>query len=90
MNIREIKLAITVKLMNLDTGNYLNTIQELMQSLTEQVGAFLGLQVLKDAILDRDHSLQTLNLQYENCTLNIDLIQNNTTNSQYVNRLDVF
>lgn len=90
MNIREIKLAITVKLMNLDTGNYLNTIQELMQSFTEQVGAFIGLEVLKDAILNQDHSLKTFALQYENCTLNIDLIQNNTTNSQYVNRLDVF
>lgn len=90
MNIREIKLAITVKLMNLDTGNYLNTIQELMKNFVEQVGAFIGLEVLKDAILDQAHSLQTLTLQYEKCTLNIDLIQNNTTNNQYVNRLDVF
>ncbi len=88
MNIREIKLAITVGLMN--SGNYLNTIQDLMQRLTEQVGAFIGQHVVHNATLDQEHSIQTLALQYENCTLNIDLIQNNTTQLQYVNRFDVY
>ena len=89
MNIREIKLALTVGLMNLNSNNYLNTIQDLMQNFVEQVGSFLGLQVLNDGFLDSRHSIQTLALQYENCTLNIDLIQNNTTNTQYVNRFEL-
>ena len=88
MNIREIKLAITVGLMN--SGNYLKTIQELMQRLAAEVGAFIGQQVVHNATLDQEHSIQTLALQYENCTLNIDLIQNNTTQLQYVNRFDVY
>lgn len=88
MNIREIKLAITVGLMN--SGNYLNTIQDLMQHLTEQVGAFIGQQVLQIVSLDQDRSVQTVALRYENCTLNIDLVQNNTTHDQYVNRFEVY
>lgn len=88
MNIREIKLAITVGLMN--SGNYLNTIQDLMQHLAEQVGAFIGQQVVSNTMLDREHSIQTLALQYENCTLNIDLVQNNTTHDQFVNRFEIY
>lgn len=89
MNIREIKLALTAGLMNLHSGNYLKTIQDLMQNFAEQVGAFLGLQVLNNSNLDSEHSIQTLALQYENCILNIDLVQNNTTNNQYVNRFEL-
>jgi len=89
MNIREIKLALTVKLMNLQTGHYLTTIQELMQHFAEQVGAFLGLHVLNNSILDQGRSMQTVALQYENCTLNVDLIQDNTTEHQFVNRFEL-
>jgi len=89
MNIREIKLALTVGLMNLKSGNSLKTIQELMQNFVEQVGVFLGAQVLKNGFLDQERSIQTLALQYENCTLSIDLIQNNSTNTQYVNRFEL-
>jgi len=89
MNIREIKLALTVGLMNLKAGNSLNAIQELMQKFVDQVGVFLGAQVLKDGFLDQQRSIQTLALQYENCTLSIDLIQNNSTNTQYVNRFEL-
>lgn len=89
MNIREIKLALTVRLMNLKSGNYLNIIQDLMQNFVEQVGAFIGVQILNDGFLDNKHSIQTVALQYENCTLNVDLIQNNSTNTQYVNRFEL-
>ncbi len=88
MNIREIKLAITVGLMN--SGNYLNIIQELMEHLAAQVGAFIEQHIVHNATLDQEHSIQTLALRYENCTLNIDLIQNSTTQLQYVNRFDVY
>ena len=90
MNIREIKLALTARLMNIRSGNYLLTIQEFMQNFAEQVGAFIGSQVLNNGILDNEHSIQTLALQYENCTLNIDLVQHNATNNQYVNRFELF
>lgn len=89
MNIREIKLALTVGLMNLKSGNSLNTIKDLMQNFVEQVGALLGVQVLNDSFLDNQHSIQRLALQYENCTLSIDLIQNNSTNTQHVNRFEL-
>lgn len=91
MNIRTIKLELTVALMNnLSSNNYLGKIKELMQNFREQVGSFKGQSVLNNTILDSDHSLRTLALQYDNCVLNIDLVTNNTTRNQYINNFDLF
>ena len=90
MNIRKIKLELTVALMNnLSSGNYLGKIKELMQNFREQVGAFRGQEVLNNTDLDDDHSLSTLALEYDNCIINIDLVTNNTTRNQYLNRFDL-
>jgi hypothetical protein len=74
---------------NLSSNNYLGGIKELMQKFDEQVGAFKGQYVLNSRDLDRDHSLSTLALKYDNCVLNIDLVTNNTTRNQYVNHFEL-
>lgn len=89
MNIKTIKLELTVALMNLTSGNYLNKIKDLMQNLKDQVGAFQRQSVLNNTYLDRDHSIETLALEYDNCILNIDLVTNNVTRDQYVNRFEL-
>lgn len=85
MNTRAIKLELTVALLNLSTGNYLGKVKDLMQNFREQVGAFHGQYVLNNTALDKDHSLKTFALKYDNCILNIDLVTNNVTRAQYVN-----
>lgn len=90
MNIRNIKLELTVALMNnLSSGNYLGKVKELMQKFRHQVGAFRGEETLNDTDLDNDHSIRTLALEYDNCVINIDLVTNNTTRMQYINRFDL-
>lgn len=89
MNTRSIKLELTVGLMNLTSGNYLGKIKDLMQKFKDQVGAFHGQSILNNTYLDRDHSLETLALEYDNCILNIDLVTNNVTRDQFVNRFDL-
>lgn len=90
MNVRNIKLALTVALMNnLSSGNYLGKVKELMQNFREQVGSFRGEAILNNTDLDQDHSLRTLALEYDHCIINIDLVTNNITRAQYVNRFDL-
>ncbi len=84
MNIRQIKLALTVGLLNSQSDhNALNLVKELMLSFQE-VGNFLGLRIEKEAALNRSHVQQTYALQFENCRLDVDLVSNRQTNSQYV------
>jgi hypothetical protein len=84
MNTRKIKLALTVGLMNNDPGNNaLNLVRELMLGFQE-VGSFLGLSMKRKSNLNPGHIKQTYALQFENCTLDVELVQDSRTNSQYV------
>ncbi|MEM1124845.1 MAG: hypothetical protein AAGJ18_30685 [Bacteroidota bacterium] len=90
MNIRNIKLELTVALMNEpSTINHVGKVKELMQDFQGQVGNFRGAEIVSDTDLDDDHSLQTMALAYDNCVVNIDLVTNNTTRMVYVNRFDL-
>ena len=84
MNIRKIKLALTVGLLNQEAGNVVNDIQAMMSDFREEVGAYVGAKVVKMAKLNPTHVQQTYALQYERCTLKVDLISNPSTNLQVV------
>ena len=85
MNTRAIKLELTVALLNLSSQNYLGKIKDLMQNFRKQVGVFRQQSELNNTALDKDHSLKTFVLEYDNCVLNIDLVTNNVTRDQYIN-----
>lgn len=90
MNLKSIKLELTVALMNdFSSNNYVGNIKALMQQFKAQVGAFKGQSILRNTNLDNDHSVSTLALQYDKCVLNIDLVTNNITRNQFVNHFDV-
>ncbi|MCP3928947.1 MAG: hypothetical protein GY705_07590 [Bacteroidetes bacterium] len=85
MNARKVKLALTVGLINQhETPNALNSIKNLMSGIKEEVGTFLGLYEKRKAPLERQLIRSSYALQYENCTLDIDLIMNRNTNNQYI------
>jgi hypothetical protein len=84
MNIRKIKLALTVGLMNLDAqGNALQAVREVISDFKE-AGAFLDLRKLKAANLNTSHVSETYALQFENCTVALDVVSNPNTRSQFV------
>jgi len=83
MNIRKIKLALTVGLMNSNQKNVLNAVKDLMLSFKE-VGAFLGLAVVGNERLNPALIKETYAIRFENCTLDVDLVSNPMTQSQAV------
>lgn len=89
MNIRKIKLALTVGLMNTPSGNALPLIKELMQGFRSEVGSFLGLQEVDRSALNQSHEKQRYALRFERCTIDLDLITNATTNTQVIRRFDL-
>jgi len=74
MNIKKIKLALTVGLINSGTGSTLGKVRELMHSLKEDVGAMLSSQELKKAVLGPNMVQHSYALQFERCTLNVDVV----------------
>ncbi len=85
MNIRKIKLALSVGLMNSNSGNnILPVIKEQMCAFKDEVGNFLGLTEVNNNRLNRNHIKHTYELQFENCTLDVDLVSNPRTKTQVV------
>jgi hypothetical protein len=90
MNIKKIKMALTIGLMkNRDSNQSLQGLKELMNTLREDVGNFLGLQQLDQQLLNANHVQQRYALQFERCTLNVDLIANPTTKTQVIKSFNV-
>lgn len=88
MNIRQIKLALTVALMNAQNDNALNLVKELMLGFQE-VGRFIGSKLVKNSPLNPSHTQETYALQFENCRLDLEVVSNRKTNSQYVQRFQL-
>ena len=85
MNNRKIKLALTVGLVNTDAqqGNAISFIKDLMLSFKE-VGAYIGSKILDNLRLNPSHVKETYEIQFENCTLDVELVSNPLTKAQYV------
>lgn len=84
-NLRKIKLALTVGLINKSSGqNLLNSIKELMKSFTDEVGSFIELTTTKHIPLNAALTNQSYAIRYENAVLNVDVVTNRNTNSQYI------
>ncbi len=86
MNLRQIKLDLTVKLMNLSNqSNALQVVQEAMANFRDEVGGFIDTAVLKDSGVSASIVKRTYAIRFEKCTLNLDLVMNQQTQGQYLN-----
>ncbi|MCR9052109.1 MAG: hypothetical protein ACE362_11740 [Phaeodactylibacter xiamenensis] len=90
MSNRKMKLALTVGLLNRKTGegNTLQLVKRLMNKFRSDVGGFLGMRQLEEQILNRSHTLQSFALDFEHYTLNLDIVNNRTDNTESINRLE--
>lgn len=78
-------MALTVGLVkNRETNHSLQTLKDLMSNFREDVGAFLGWQQVGQQTLNANHVQQRYALQFERCTLNVDLVANSRTHTQVV------
>ncbi len=88
MNLKKIKLALTIDLLNQKNNhNILGIIREVMNTLRAEVGSFLS-QTLTTTRPLGDLVKQTYSLQYENGTLDLDVVVNQTTLNQYIYSFD--
>ena len=84
MDNRKIKLALTVDIMNQPgNGNMLDHIKEVMARFKE-VGGFIGQQLKSKRKINDVHAGHSYAIQYENCTVDIDLIQDEKNCQQIV------
>ena len=89
MNTRKIKLALTAGLINKNTdGNALHAVQSLMNNFGDEAGHFLGLRALGSGKLG-NAVRERYALNYENCTLNVDLVCHPQLNRQTVQRFQL-
>lgn len=85
MNLRKVKLALTVDLLNTKSReNLLNLVKEKMLNFRQEVGKLIEQTLIKKSPLVNGHIKQSYIIKYENCTLDIDLITNPNDRNQYV------
>jgi len=86
MNIKKIKLDLTVKFLNFGSNsNILQGVKDAMLSFKEEVGSFHGFTVLNDTGIGQGVVKRTYTMRYDKCTLNVDLVLNQQTRIQYLN-----
>jgi hypothetical protein len=90
MNIRQIKLTLTVDLMNQQSSQKpIHFARKAMGKFKNEVGNYLGLlekgtTKINDAIERRSFALQ-----YEFCTLDLDLVLNRKSKSQFIQGFNI-
>ncbi len=84
MDSRKIKLELSVNLINNgERKNILDTMKEVMAGFKE-VGAFIGQHLTRKAKLDVMHEKESYAIQFENCTLDVDLVSDSQKEFQFV------
>lgn len=85
MNIRKMKLALTVDLLNLP-GSFspLTSLQNLMVRFKDETGSYKGSKELNSTHIEAGIEQKTYALQFENVTLDLDLITNEHSSEQFV------
>ena len=79
------KLSLTVDLMNLSNSQSpLPIIQSAMEKFKAETGGFKRLLRKNREVLANGLEAQTYAMQFENCTLDLDLINDRTTDQQIV------
>ncbi|MEL6661100.1 MAG: hypothetical protein AAFP77_26710 [Bacteroidota bacterium] len=89
MNTRKIKLALTAGLINKNTnGNALDAVTDLMNAFANEVGRFMGLKPLGNARIG-NAVRESYALNYENCTLNVEVVSHPQAKRQTIQRFQL-
>ncbi len=89
-NLRKIKLALTVGLMNeASEKNVLNSIKNMLKKFSADLGNFIDSKITKQLSLNAALENRTVAIRYENAVLNVNLVTNRNTRSQYIQGFDL-
>ena len=84
MNIKKIKLGLSVELMNLEAENLLQGVKDAMQRFSHEVGNFIGLSLVEDSRLSASYLHREYALRYEHATLRVEVANNPFTKVQSI------
>ena len=84
MDKKRLNIGLSIELMNNTTKEVdLGTFKKFMSNVKE-AGKYLGQAVKREVKTDNVWKNQTFTLNYENCSLDIEMLANTTNNSQIV------
>ena len=90
MDIRQMKLALTVDLMNLPISkNPLLNARRVMNQFKGEVGKYKGLLLDSNSLITKGFERKKVALQFENCTLDLDIVSGPQKNTQYIQGFDL-
>ncbi len=90
MSIREMKIALTVDLMNLPgSPSTITVIQNAMNRYRNEAGSFQGYTELGGTYLGNGLEGKSISMHFENVTLDLDLITNQHSSEQMINGFDL-
>lgn len=85
MDIRQMKLALTVDLMNLPVSqNPLSIAKKAMDQFRGEAGRFKGLFLNSKFPIAKGFERQNIALQFENCTLDLDIVSGPQESAKYI------
>jgi len=88
MNLRKVKLALTVGLINRQQHINLPGIRQMMSNIKE-AGAFVGEVLVNNQPISANLTKESYAIQFENCTLDVNFFKNPVTNSWTVQGFDI-
>ncbi len=90
MNTKRIELALTVQLIENNLKKQLIAgLKDLFNSLRDEVGNLIHEENTPNKILDRHYSLRTHHIHFDNCKVSFDLIKDEFTGEEQVNRFHI-
>ncbi len=85
MDIKKIKLALTVDLMNLpDSQNPVNYAKVAMDNYSNEAGGYKSSVETKKSAINEEIEWSSFDIQFEHCTLSLDLIRNRNTKKEFL------
>ena len=91
MDIRQIKLELTVDLLNLpDSRSPINFVKEKMDCYKSKIGDFQGVSETAKSTIGKNIEMKSLALQFEHATLNMDVVEDYERNEEYLQNFTLF
>lgn len=88
MNLRKIKLALTVGMINRHQHISLPGIRQMMSNIKE-AGAFVSQVLVNNQPIHANLTKETYAIHFENCTLDVNFFKNPATNSWTVQGFEI-
>lgn len=82
MNIKRLKLGLSVRLMNTEAENILQGVKEAMQDFQSEVGNLICISLIDDNSLNTSYRFKEYAFSYEHVQLHIEVVNNPFTKMQ--------